>query len=374
MALKNSQNNLLQHSEVKIRLLKLYLEMYLNILNKSEYVGDIHIYDLFCGEGIYENGGKGSPIIILETIKNIYYANVAKQHNAGRFNCFFNDIDDKKVENLKTAISKRKLHYPEIGELQYTVTDYRAILPQINEKLLKLKNEKAFIFIDPYGYKDIRMNDINSLLRCGKSEVLLFLPTQFMFRFETKGTPESLKEFISDLMPIEEWPTSETGLDFIEKLTESFRNAVVNGTFVDSFVISRDLNQFFCLFFFTNHIYGFDRMLEAKWKIDEEEGRGWHLNQESDLFNSINKQPDTVKYEKKLREFLITERTNGDIYKFQLKNGHRTPHTNEILKKFQNQGMLITKNKDGSDARKSAFYVCYQNFKNEPDKISLKLK
>jgi three-Cys-motif partner protein len=372
MTLKDSQSNMYQHSEVKIRLLKTYLEQYLNILNQSSYIEDIHIFDLFCGEGVYPNGGKGSPIIILETIKNIHYSNVSKNSITGKFNCYFNDIDEDKTQKLVEAIKKRSLHYQEIGALKITNIDYREILPKLQKKLASLKKEKAFIFIDPYGYKDIKLNDLKSLLSCGKSEVLLFLPTQFMFRFETKGTPVSLKDFISELMPAEEWPSSETGVEFIEKLTYSFRKAFEGSTFVDSFIISRDLNQFFCLFFFTNHIYGFDRMLEAKWKLDEEEGRGWHYKQESDLFCQIEKQANTSKYESNLRDFLSIPRTNGQIYRFQLDNGHRSLHTNDILKKFQAEGKLNIFNKDGSVGRKSAFYICYKNYKDEPDKITIK--
>lgn len=373
MTLKDSQINMHQHSEVKVRLLRLYLESYLTILYQSKHVGDIHIFDLFCGEGIYQNDGKGSPIVILETIKNIHFAKFRKQFNNGKFNCYFNDINPLRIEKLKKIIENKKLHYPEIGSINFTALDYRTILPELTQKLQTLKNEKAFIFIDPYGYKDLRLNDIKVLLDSGKSEVLLFLPTQFMFRFETKGTPISLIEFISELMPIEEWPTSETGIDYIEKLTNSFRNNLKEKTFVDSFIISKDINQFYCLFFFTNHIYGFDRMLEAKWKIDEEEGRGWHFKQDSDLFSFAEKRANTFRYETKLREFLQYTRTNGDVYRFQLVNGHRSTHTNDILRKLQDEGKLISLNKDGTPSRRSAFYICYQNYKTEPEKITLKL-
>ncbi|MDP4129232.1 MAG: hypothetical protein Q8939_03645, partial [Bacteroidota bacterium] len=40
-----------------------------------------------------------------------------------------------------------------------------------------LKKEKAFVFIDPYGYKHIKASDIQNLLKTRIAEVLLFLPT-----------------------------------------------------------------------------------------------------------------------------------------------------------------------------------------------------
>ena len=63
MAKKESQKTMFEHSEVKVKLLETYLKRYFNILNNAQFVGDIHYFDLFSAEGIYENGGKGSPII-----------------------------------------------------------------------------------------------------------------------------------------------------------------------------------------------------------------------------------------------------------------------------------------------------------------------
>ena len=99
--MKESQEIMMEHSEVKIRLLKLYLERYLSILSTLKYIENIQVYDLFCGEGVYNYEGKGSPIVILEVIDNIYTR--WKENNKGlkTINCFFNDIDLKKIEKLK---------------------------------------------------------------------------------------------------------------------------------------------------------------------------------------------------------------------------------------------------------------------------------
>src|ERR1035437_2082020 len=129
--MRESQKIMMEHSEVKIRLLKLYLESYLNILTQSKYCGDIHLYDLFCGEGIYDGEGKGSPIVILETIKNIYYSNRSIGKTTEKYNCLFNDIEKWKIEKLQKEITNRKLHYPEIGKLNIIQKDYRDLLPEV---------------------------------------------------------------------------------------------------------------------------------------------------------------------------------------------------------------------------------------------------
>jgi len=374
MGLKDSQISMYEHSEIKVRLLKLYLEQYLNVLYLSPFVDIVYVYDLFCGEGIYDNGGEGSPIIILNTVKKVHCLNQSSKENIGRIHSHFNDLNPDKIEKLKTIVEEKKLSCPEIGSITFSSKDYRELVPLIAKKTLKFTKQKGFIFIDPYGYKDIRVSDIQSLLLSKKTEVLLFLPTQFMFRFEKKGTPESLKDFIEELVPIAEWPQSTTGVDFIENLTDAFRRTLGNEYFVDSFIISRDKNQFFCLFFFTSHIYGFDRMLNSKWKLDEEEGRGWSLGSENSLFGQMEKRANTSKFEKKLIEFLSSERGNGEIYEFTLHNGHLPTHAKDILTILQDSNKLITRSLDGSEVRRSSFYLNYTHYRDNPNKIMLKLK
>jgi len=361
-----------QHSEIKVKLYDIYIQRYLQILSLSKYINDIHLFDLFAGEGIYENGGKGSPIVAMEAVKKTYFANRGKS-SLGKFNCFFNDGNFSKIEKLKAIISERNLHYPVIGNLEFSNQEYEKLLPEIISKINRLKNDKAFVFLDPYGYKEIKVNDIKNLVASKKSEVLLFLPTQFMFRFEKKGTPECLSDFIKDLLPEQDWPKSETGIDFIETMLEAFRKKLPE-TFVDSFIITREKNQFFCLFFFTSHIYGFERMLESKWNLDTQEGRGWALNSDFDLWSYDDTKPNTRSFENKLEEFLKNERTNGEVYNFTLKNGHLVSHTNEILKKLQGQNKLICQDKKQIKARKGAFYINYDNYKNSPEKITIKIK
>src|SRR5690606_32371005 len=218
----------------------------------------------------------------------------------------FNDKDPKMIEALEVNVAHSKLHYSQMGTIDYERKDYKDLCPVVVSMLKGLpKKEKAFVFIDPYGYKDVRFSEIRDLLANKNSEVLLFLPTHFMFRFNEKGTPESLYQFIEDIVPRDHWPKSETGLEFVENLKLAFQSKLGESFFVDTFLISRDKNQFFCLFFFTSHIYGFDRMVDAKWEIDEEDGRGWKYKAEVDnLFSQASKGPNTSKFEQNLRKYL----------------------------------------------------------------------
>lgn len=370
--MKDSQLNMMEHSQAKIELLSRYMDRFLNIMNQNSYIHDVHLYDLFCGEGIYPNGEKGSPIIFLEKIKNLHFANKARSHPHVEFHCSFNDLDIEKLEKLKATIQDKNLYYENMGSLRISNEDYADILEDVVDSLNMLKgSEKAFIFIDPYGYKQIKARDIKRLISSKMSEALLFLPTQNMFRFERKGTPESLQQFINDLVPEDEWPESETGLSFIENLLGKFREYLGEEFFVDSFIIARNINQYFCLFFFTSHIRGFEKMLESKWKIDEEEGRGWKHRMGSDLFADQEKTAKIKKLRSSLFKFLEVERSNGELYEYGLRQGFLPTHVTSILKEFQSDDVITVHLNNGDKARRSAFYVNYKNYKNNPTKVKV---
>ena len=374
---KKSQVNLLAHSEAKVNLLRAYLKRYFNIMSNTQYVDVVHYYDMFSGPGIYDDGKEGSPMVILKELKEAHFSAKARNGFLSQYKCVFNDNDPVLIEALKAKIAGSKLHYPQMGTIHYESKDYKELCPEVVFKLKNLpRKEKAFVFIDPYGYKDVRFSEISDLLANRNSEVLLFLPTHFMFRFNEKGTPESLHHFIEDIVPRDQWPKSGTGLDFVENLKHAFQSKLGDSFFVDAFLISRDKNQFFCLFFFTSHIYGFDRMVDAKWEIDEEDGRGWKYKAEVDnLFSQASNGPNTAKFEQSLRKYLGEERSNKELYLFTLRSGHLSSHTGQILKKWQDEGILTARSPDGKPVRKSTFYISWGNYKdNQEAKAFFKIK
>src|SRR3990172_1141717 len=99
---KDTHKLMLEHSQAKVQLYGSYLSKYLRVISQDKHTTDIHLYDLFCGEGIYEDGGKGSPIIALDEIKKFYGSATG---NVPAIHVTFNDIDEKVIdalnENLK---------------------------------------------------------------------------------------------------------------------------------------------------------------------------------------------------------------------------------------------------------------------------------
>ncbi len=369
---KIRQKNLLNHSKAKIRLLGEYLKRYLNIICNDGYTKEINIYDLFCGEGLYENEGEGSPLVILREIKDVHFINVARSNSILKINCYFNDIDSLKIEKVKSAVNNKSLHYKRFGDIHYSSIDYNDILNQVCLNLKNSNGAKSFIFIDPYDYKHIKINHIKNLLKHNNAEVLLWLPTQFMYRFETNGTPSALKDFIEEIVPYEEWNSSDSVWSFIKELKNGFQTAIGRNYFVDHFTIKKDNNTVYCLFFFTTHIKGFEKMLETKWSIDTEQGKGWNYSGDQ---RSLFDQQRTNPLETMLSAYLTDKkRTNGNIYEFTLRNGYLPKHTNEILYNWQKNGNIDVKLQNGENARKRSFYISYKYFYNDFSKVNFIIK
>ncbi len=367
---KNSQKNLFEHSKAKVDLYGKYLSKYLSVISRDGYTKQIHIFDLFCGEGIYDDGGKGSPIVALETVAEVETKHPSKMTP---ISLLLNDINATKIEKLERIVIE--MGCPSSCKIRYSNLEYSQILDQVVKEIKGFKNEKAIAFIDPYGYKEISINGLKTLLETKKSEVLLFLPTHFMSRFANSAKEDStngkepLHRFINEVFD-NDAPTFKNGIEFISSLKDGFKTHLPN-YFIDSFTLEREKGQFFAMYFFTSHIYGFEKMLEAKWDLDETQGRGFHFEKSGTLF-SIR---ETNDWEGKVRSYITGGSiSNGDLYNFTLQECYLPKHTNEVLKSWQNDGLLEVTDLDGKKARKGAFYINYDDFKALPEKVKFKLK
>lgn len=369
MGKRKSQIELMNHSEAKVKLFGEYIQKYLNIICNDGYTKSIHIIDLFCGPGIYENGGEGSPVIALRKIKQTYYQFIDKKKvKSPKIHCHFNDIDKNIINTLSEYIKINKLHYPIFGKLNFINKDYLEIIEKVPKKLKEFKDSKAFVFIDPYGYKEINAEHILNLLNCNNnSEVLLWLPIQFMYRFSKIGTPSVLGNFNTQLGINKNSLKNEW--EYISLLKQGFQKFIGNHYFVDSFTLKKEENTVFCLFFFSSHIRGYEKMLETKWDIDSEQGRGWKYDStQPTLFSDL----ETNKLEIKLLDFLKEEKTNGEIYEFTLREGFLPKHTTQILKNLQLNDKVDISKKDNSKIRKGAFYINYKYYREYFDNITIK--
>lgn len=372
MKKKSTKHVLLPHSKAKIELYVKYLAVYLNILNRVNFVKKIYLFDLFAGEGIYEDNEKGSPIQTIECIKNHYFAN---KKSCKDIFILFNDSGMSDIEPNRLKIERvkefvEKLFIPPNVTIKYTNSDYNEILPKIVNKLNSLKNsERALLFIDPWGYKQIKPNELRNLLINGKTEIILFLPISFMYRFAEKAIlegfegGEALERFLSELFG-GSLPDTTDPIKFIISVKQRFKE-YLKMPFIDTFTLRPDKSNIFCIYFFTNNKKGFEKMIHSKWSVDKEHGQGFEQTNILGLFDEI----ELSGYNGKLKDYIINSngKTNFEITEFGYQNGFLPKHSNDILQTLLKDDIIERISLDGEKVK--GFYLG-----NEKRKILIKKK
>ncbi len=108
-------------------------------------------------------------------------------------------------------------------------------------------------------------------------------------------------------------------------------------------------------------------MLETKWEIDADEGKGWSYRGTGSLFSAFKTNP----LEQELIKMLSNSNKvyNGDVYVNALRLGFLPMHCNEIFTSFQTQGKLDVLLDKNEKIRIGAFYISYDNYKNNYSKV-----
>lgn len=320
---------------------------------------NIYILDLFAGEGRDIDGKACSSIAAIETIKNHFdFANTICK----KIKIFLNDSGNSVIEKNIKKIDRVKRFADEIKlpiqyEVVYSAEDYESISPKIIQRLNKLESsEKAFCFFDPWGYKYSKPKTIKDILANGKTELLLFMPICFMHRFAAKALKDEdfiegqhIEQFISELYE-NETPDIKNQISFIKGIQKQFKK-YLKVEYVDVLFIEKERNQYFALYFFSNNKRGFQKMLEAKWSIDEKDGKAFTVNRNqfsNDLFENV----DHEDYSFLLYEELKKKRqmSNQEVFDFGLENNHLPKHSKKVLDELKKQGKIKAVTSDGANA------------------------
>lgn len=350
------QKPLPPHSEAKIQLLKAYLEAYLAVIGHDRFTERVFLADLFCGPGMYQGNKAGSPVEIGRMLAGLH-----KTHpSAPKTDFLFNDADSKNTAEVEGFLRPLESAHPKIKFIPSS-KDAAGLIPDllVEQADQRLKS-KRFYFVDPFGYSQVSLAEILSLLQSNGTELLLFQPCSFMFRFSEKGTPEALAGFMEELSRGNPWPKGLNIMGYIQHTKRLLRARLEGTHFVDTFTIQKDAQTVFCLFFFTRHIRGFEKMLEAKWRFNGETGHGWHYSSATgvdDLFATPT--PQTQILEKSLDALLDGKgATNAEVYRETLEQGFLPKHANEVLTAWQKAGRLTV---EPPPPRSGVFYLGYEN-------------
>ena len=337
----DKKGNIHPHSEEKLSIYREYLEGYLSVLaNPSKQIYEtINIIELFAGSGISENEKSGSAVIAAKTIRKFY------QKNAGRnmkLQFFLNEKSHEKCEALNESLSE----YEFANITNIPADDFVCHLFE-NECLSagKIRNSRSLVFIDPYGYTQLSQKNLNKLLQKKEVEILLFMPTNSIYRFKSKeGKPA--RNFILEFGIQEHLINDIKDIDsFAAELTKKLKERASTPYAYNYEIVNRNAtNSKFHLFFVTRNIVGARKFLEAKNKISKA------LESQLSFFNI-----DRTKREDNLRAILSQRKSNTELYAEIIQHGYLPSEINPILKEMESSKALQIQ--AHSERKKGCFYL-----------------
>jgi three-Cys-motif partner protein len=378
----NSKTTMHAHSEAKVKFYESYVKRYLRILFLSPVIDEINIFDIFCGTGIYDNDKKGSPIVAFDAIKALR----SEYGNSKSINLIVNDGKSSKVASVQNYIESNNDNHCNVEYNNLPAEEMFAKV--INSLNFQSKTVRNLIFIDPYGYKEIKKTAIQTLLQNGKTEIILFLPISQMQRFTTKAVESDLepshkplKDFVDSFF-IGEHPIKKqtvSAIAYINYVKDALR--FNESYYSTSYYIERNESIYYALFFISSHIYGFEKILEVKWQLDEEDGRGFKQPDSQPSFfeeqeKEIAKNENYHILEKILKKSLLEPKTNQEIYEIILKSEFLPKQASEVLKKWQDDGVgfEVVEKETNKKARKNSFYLTWEKYRETFPKVIFSLK
>ncbi len=150
-----------EQSNVKTEIVRKYFIAWANVVLPSieSRDGKLGYIDLFSGPGIYEDGSKSTPIIVIEEAINHPKLGIKLQK---RLVTLFNDANPTFASELQIAIDK----IPGIERLRNKPIVMNNL---VGDEAVKIFKEINFIpslfFIDPWGYKGFSLSLLESVLK-----------------------------------------------------------------------------------------------------------------------------------------------------------------------------------------------------------------
>jgi three-Cys-motif partner protein len=159
-----------EQSRVKSLIVSKYFEAWATLMmsvqdsQKGRDGYQIQYLDLFAGPGRYEDGTKSTPLLILEKA-------IAHDKLRDRLITIFNDKDENNSKSLEAAINE----IPGIETLRHKPKiQNQEIGTGIVRMFEKVRWIPTFFFVDPWGYKGLSLQLVNSVLKDWGCDCIFF--------------------------------------------------------------------------------------------------------------------------------------------------------------------------------------------------------
>ena len=259
------------HTAAKHELLRRYLEGWLPVLTR--YNERVLYLDGFAGPGEYENGEPGSPLLALRALLDHKHLERAGRDFKVLF--LFNEQDPARAAHLEGVLAREEAErsgWPDTIEVRVDRRSFDELADEILDQVSGGSLIPTFAFLDPFGYKGVRLTQVAELLASPRCELFVYFDANSTIRFATSGhVDDALFDlFASDAFKAAP-PAGGDGvrLDYLSDLFKQRLESVGEFTHVSRFEMRGENNRVIAhLFHATRHVKGLQLMKDAMWKVD----------------------------------------------------------------------------------------------------------
>ena len=337
MAYKDLHNEPFDESTIaKLEIFEDYAQAWLPTFIMQE-TPTLCIFDFFSGTGYDKNGVAGSPIRILEKIKeqiNYIYQKKTK------IKVFLNEYEPKKFELLKKACDdylNANDSLKNVVEINYYNEGFEDLFPKL---LSQIKQFPSLVYFDQNGIKFLSDKYLFELEKISKTDFLYFVSASYFWRF---GDSKEFKKHLNiDMEAAKKAPYQFIHRSIITELRKKLpKNTKLK---LYPFSIKKGAN-IHGIIFGASHPRAVDKFLYISWKRNEVNGEanfdidGDTQKNQLDIFEEkrltkVEKFKDTVRSKILSREI----KNNFELYEFVLEEGHIPSHASDCLRNMKRKG------------------------------------
>lgn len=335
-----------RHTRQKVAIYDAYLKRYLKIISRGGYTR-VNLYDPCAGKGKYGES-EGSAVVACNNIRS--HATLAPRDG---FHLYLNEPNSENRDELSHYCS-----FPFVEEI--AAIDAESF---ISKHCLHKQLGHSLWFIDPYGYTQVRQNSITQIMAQYGSEVLLFIPLTFIYRF-LKGAAndanlQSVATFLSDYsIAKEEALSCSSASKFAELISRKLQ-------YLYGYSWHATMQEgplCYSLIFIGKHHYGLEKFLEARSKI---------------LSDKTNSRPSLIPMgeERVLLSLLPTNKpiTNCQLYALALNNGYTPSEARACLESLELRKLIHVKPMNEVRRRKGIFFLGKKYFEQNDNRIEISI-
>lgn len=258
------------HTRAKHDILKRYLGAWFGIFGLSPRHRRVNVIDGFAGPGRYQDGEPGSPILALTTLLD---HQLFARFSDTTFNFVFNELDAARHASLDAALDQlrtSRVPWPRNAQVEHCNENFQQLARRLLDSIpAKQQLAPTFVFIDPFGYRDVPMSLIRDLVSHGSCELFIYFDFNSVNRFANAGNVDPHFTALFGCDDYKNAPSSEAGRgQFIHDLYERQLRQECEFAHICSFeMVNKSGHTGSYLFFCTRDDQAYDKMKEAMWKL-----------------------------------------------------------------------------------------------------------